>query len=97
MKFICQYLIQTFEAVKIAADNINYLRDRLDIPFAFETGVNYLQPLPGEMTDGSFFAAVAETAERGIVLALHNLWCNEKNGSRARHTPPYLNEPNILV
>ncbi|MEO0014443.1 MAG: hypothetical protein RLZZ535_2832 [Cyanobacteriota bacterium] len=72
--------IQTFEAVKIAADNINYLRDRLDIPFAFETGVNYLQPLPGEMTDGNFFAAVAETADCGILLDLHNLWCNEKNG-----------------
>lgn len=72
--------IQTFEAVKIAADNINYLRDRLNIPFAFETGVNYLQPLPGEMTDGSFFAAVAETADCGILLDLHNLWCNEKNG-----------------
>jgi uncharacterized protein len=72
--------IQTPEAVKIAADNINYLRDRLNIPFAFETGVNYLQPLPGEMTDGSFFAAVAETADCGILLDLHNLWCNEQNG-----------------
>jgi uncharacterized protein len=72
--------IQTPEAVKIAAANINYLRDRLNIPFAFETGVNYLQPLPGEMTDGSFFAAVAETADCGILLDLHNLWCNEKNG-----------------
>ncbi len=72
--------LQTPEAVKIAAENIRYLRDRLCIPFAFETGVNYLQPLPGEMTDGNFFAAVAESADCGILLDLHNLWCNEKNG-----------------
>lgn len=72
--------IQTPEAVEIAAANIEYLRDRLNVPFAFETGVNYLQPLPGEMTDGSFFSAVAETADCGILLDLHNLWCNEQNG-----------------
>ncbi|MGL5879922.1 MAG: DUF692 domain-containing protein, partial [Xenococcaceae cyanobacterium] len=72
--------LQTPEAVKIAAENIKYLRDRLSVPFAFETGVNYLQPLPGEMSDGNFFAAVAEAADCGILLDLHNLWCNEKNG-----------------
>jgi uncharacterized protein len=72
--------LQTPESVEIAAKNINYLRDRLGVPFAFETGVNYLQPIPGEMEDGSFFAAVAQTADCGILLDLHNLWCNEKNG-----------------
>jgi uncharacterized protein len=72
--------LQTPDAVNIAAENIKYLRDRLSVPFAFETGVNYLQPLAGEMTDGNFFAAVAEAADCGILLDLHNLWCNEKNG-----------------
>ena len=37
------------------------------------------------MPDGEFFAAVAEEAECGILLDLHNLYCNEKNGrSRLR-------------
>jgi hypothetical protein len=35
------------------------------------------------MPDGEFFAAVAEGADCGILLDLHNLYCNEKNG-RAR-------------
>jgi uncharacterized protein (UPF0276 family) len=72
--------IQTPEAVEIAAKNIRQLRDRLSVPFAFETGVNYLRSFPEEMSDGSFFAAVAEAADCGILLDLHNLWCNEQNG-----------------
>jgi len=49
----------------------------LPVPFAVETGVNYLQPCAGEMSDGAFVAAVAEAADCGIVLDLHNLWANE--------------------
>jgi uncharacterized protein len=77
--FLCPPL-QTLEGVKKAAANIRELKAKLPIPFAFETGVNYLQPLEGELSDGQFFAAVAEEADCGIVLDLHNLWCNEQNG-----------------
>ena len=72
--------IQTAQGVRIAAENIRAIKDLLPVPFAFETGVNYLAPLPGEMPDGAFFAAVAEQADCGILLDLHNLWCNERNG-----------------
>ena len=41
---------------------------------------DYLRPRPGELGDGEFFAAVAEQADCGILLDLHNLWCNERDG-----------------
>jgi uncharacterized protein len=80
--FLCPPL-QTLEGAKKAAANILELKAKLPIPFAFETGVNYLQSLSGELSDGQFFAAVAEEADCGIVLDLHNLWCNEQNGRQS--------------
>ena len=47
---------------------------------AFETGVNYLARRPDEMDDGAFVAAVAERADSGILLDLHNVYTNEVNG-----------------
>ena len=75
--------LQTAEGVEQAAANIRRLKSALPVPFAFETGVNYLQPIPGEMSDGAFFRAIAESADCGIVLDLHNLWANERNGRRS--------------
>ncbi|MGY1617382.1 DUF692 family multinuclear iron-containing protein [Geodermatophilus sp. SYSU D00691] len=72
--------VQTPASVAVAARNIASMKAGLPAPFAFETGVNYLRPQPGEMSDGAFFAAVAEEADCGILLDLHNLWCNERNG-----------------
>jgi uncharacterized protein (UPF0276 family) len=71
---------QTEAAVDIAATNINGLSEGVGVPVAFETGVNYLRPRGGEIPDGLFFRAVAEAADCGILLDLHNLWCNEQNG-----------------
>jgi uncharacterized protein len=72
--------VQTPASVAVAVANIAAMQAALPVPFAFETGVNYLRPQPGELTDGAFFAAVAEQADCGILLDLHNLWCNERNG-----------------
>lgn len=49
-------------------------------PFSIETGVNYLQPRRGELPDSEIVARVATGADCGILLDLHNLWCNERNG-----------------
>lgn len=49
-------------------------------PFAFETGVNYLGTRPGELRDGVWWRTIAETSDCGIVLDLHNVWCNARNG-----------------
>lgn len=74
---------QSADGVAIAAANIRARTSALGRPFAFETGVNYLPPRSDEMADGAYFAAVAEAADCHILLDLHNLWANERNG-RAR-------------
>jgi uncharacterized protein (UPF0276 family) len=68
------------ETVARAADKLRTLARALDIPVAFETGVNYLRRQAGEMSDGEFFRSVAEAADCGILVDLHNLWANERNG-----------------
>ena len=69
--------------VRVAAANVRRYGRALARPVAFETGVSYLRPDPGEIPEGPFFAAVAERADCGILLDLHNLWCNEVNGRAA--------------
>src|SRR5262249_26941292 len=49
-------------------------------PLALETGVNYLRQSDGEMSDGRFIREVVEGADCGLLLDLHNLWTNERNG-----------------
>lgn len=71
---------QTPDSARLAAATIARCRRRLGRPFAFETGVNYLATRPGEMTDGAWWREVAESADCGIVLDLHNVWCNARNG-----------------
>ena len=73
-------LPQTDEAVVLAAERIRGARCTLERPVLFETGVNYLRPSSREMSDGMFFASVADSADCGILLDLHNLWTNERNG-----------------
>src|SRR5947207_6329411 len=70
---------QTAASVAGAAAKIETLSRALNLPVAFETGVNYLQPDSAEMPDGSFFGAVADAADCGILLDIHNLWVNACN------------------
>lgn len=55
----------------------------IPVPFAIETPANYLQPLPGQLRDGEFTATVAEQADCGILLDIHNIWTNEQNGRQS--------------
>lgn len=71
---------QTPGGVDVAVNNIRQLSAVMPVPVAFETGVNYLQPRSDEMNDGAFFASIAQRADCGILLDLHNLWVNERNG-----------------
>ena len=80
---VCGFLmppLQTDSEVTLAAKNIRERAAVLNLPFAFETGVNYFDRRECEMTDGDFFAAVAEEADCGILLDLANLWINQRNG-----------------
>lgn len=72
--------LQSPSTVSVAARNVIEYGEALGRPVAFETGVNYLRPQPAEMPDGEFWRAVSEGADSGILLDLHNLWCNELNG-----------------
>jgi len=71
---------QTWAGVDAAADHVASYRAAAPLPFLIETGVNYLQPRPGELSDGAFIAAVADRGDCAILLDLHNLLANERNG-----------------
>jgi uncharacterized protein (UPF0276 family) len=71
---------QTPESVERAATHVAAYQAASALPFLVETGVSYLQPRPGELPDGAFVGGVAEKADCGILLDLHNLLANERNG-----------------
>lgn len=72
--------VQSPQTVTLAAGNVRAMRSVLGVPIAVETPVNYLRPYPGELSDGTFLRAVAEQADCGLLLDLHNLLCNQRNG-----------------
>jgi len=74
---------QGADGVVQAARHIKRRRDTSGVPVAFENAVSYLPPLPGEMPDGDFVGAVAEAADCGILLDLHNALCNQRNGRQS--------------
>jgi uncharacterized protein len=71
---------QTLAGVESAANAIRRLRDALQVPIAVETGTSYLRPRTDELPDGEFVARVIETADCGLLLDLHNIYCNSVNG-----------------
>jgi uncharacterized protein len=75
--------VQTPTAVKAAIRHITDYRRIDDRPFLVETPTNYLQPVDGDLGDGEYVAAIAEGADCGILLDLHNVWTNERNGRQS--------------
>ena len=75
--------LQCAESVALAAARIDALQRTSGVPIAFENSPNYLRPKRSEIPDGEFYARVAEKADCGILLDLHNLWCNEQNGRQS--------------
>ncbi|MFV0306330.1 MAG: DUF692 family multinuclear iron-containing protein [Desertimonas sp.] len=71
---------QTPAGVEAAVEAVARFRSALAVPFSVETPVSYLRRRDDEMDDGSFVAAVAERADCGILLDLHNIWANQRNG-----------------
>jgi uncharacterized protein (UPF0276 family) len=71
---------QTVAGVEVAARAARVMADRVKVAFAVENAVSYLRPRRDEMTDGEFVAAVADEADVGILLDLHNAYANERNG-----------------
>jgi len=71
---------QTSAQIQVIADNIRRLQDSLGVPVAIENGVSYLNPRTDEIPDAEFIAMVAETADCGLLLDLHNAYTNAING-----------------
>jgi uncharacterized protein (UPF0276 family) len=71
---------QTPKGVQTVTTSIRDLQEALPVPIAVETGVNYLRPRSDEMSDGAFVGAVADSADCGILLDLHNVFANAVNG-----------------
>ncbi|MEE4239741.1 MAG: DUF692 family multinuclear iron-containing protein, partial [Anderseniella sp.] len=72
--------LQTEAGIDAAVRSILSVQQYLPVPFAIETGVNYLRRREWEIEDAAFVTAVAERADCGILLDLHNIWTNEVNG-----------------
>ena len=70
---------QTSEGVEIYSRSVQRLNEALGVPIIIETGVNYLRPRADELPDGTFMSAVSEAADCGILLDLHNIYCNQLN------------------
>lgn len=70
--------LQTREGVLNAAKKIKQYAAHFELPFAFETGTNYLTPQEFEITDGQFINEVAKHADCYILLDIHNLLSNQK-------------------
>jgi uncharacterized protein (UPF0276 family) len=75
--------VQTWATVEAAVAGIDDYQARLDVPFLVETPTNYLRPVLGELADGQFVAEVVTRADCGILLDLHNVWANERNGRQS--------------
>ena len=76
-------LRQSMTGVELAVASVRSLATRIGVPVVIETGVNYLRPHEGELPDGEFVARVAEAADCGILLDLHNIWANQRNGRQS--------------
>lgn len=71
---------QTLAGVEAAVASVRALSSALPTPVAIETGAGYLRRREDELPDGEFVARVAEGADCGILLDLHNVWTNDRNG-----------------
>ncbi|WP_225804006.1 DUF692 family multinuclear iron-containing protein [Streptomyces sp. NK15101] len=71
---------QTETGAHAAVRSIRTMADALPVPLAVEIGANYLRPRPGELSDGAFVRRVVEESGCGLLLDLHNVLANERNG-----------------
>jgi uncharacterized protein len=74
---------QTAAGIDVYTRAIRRLANAVEVPFAIETGVNYLRPRADEIPDGEFVAELVERADCGILLDLHNIYANEWNGRQS--------------
>jgi uncharacterized protein (UPF0276 family) len=69
----------TFEAAKITAQKIRYMRDFLEVPIAVENVSSYAEYHVSEMTEWEFLNEVVERADCGILLDVNNIYVSSQN------------------
>jgi uncharacterized protein len=69
----------TFEAAKITAQKIRYVRDFLEVPIAVENVSSYAEYHVSEMTEWEFLNEVVERADCGILLDVNNIYVSSQN------------------
>ena len=72
--------LQTQEGIELISRSIASYAANFSIPFAFETGTNYLAPKSFELDDGYFVNQLALQSQAHILFDVHNLLANHKNG-----------------
>jgi uncharacterized protein (UPF0276 family) len=75
--------LQSNKGISKYTQQIKFFKNKFDIPVAIENGVNYFKPLENEIDDGNFIAELLIKSNCGLVLDIHNLWCNERNGRQS--------------
>lgn len=71
---------QVKDGIDQAVASIQLIRNACGVPVAVETGVNYLKPRKEEIPDSEFLKEIVNKSGCGILLDLHNIYCNQLNG-----------------
>ena len=69
----------TWEAAKVAADNIRLVQDYVEVPVVLENVSSYAEFHDSEMTEWEFLAEVVERADCGILLDVNNIYVSSIN------------------
>ena len=69
----------TWEAAKIAADNIRLVQDYVEVPVVLENVSSYAEFHDSQMTEWEFLTEVVERADCGILLDVNNIYVSSIN------------------
>jgi uncharacterized protein (UPF0276 family) len=69
----------TWEAAKVAADNIRRVQDYVEVPVVLENVSSYAEFHDSEMTEWEFLTEVVERADCGILLDVNNIYVSSIN------------------
>lgn len=72
-------LPHTWEALDLVAGRVARLQDRLRRRLLVENVTAYVEPGPGDMSEGEFLAALAKRTGCGLLLDVNNLYVSQVN------------------
>lgn len=75
-------LPRTDEALRLVAERVARLQDLLGRRILVENISAYVEPAPGDMSEGEFLAALAHRTGCGLLLDVNNLYVNQSNLGR---------------